>query len=157
MSAKGVCVFLLAFALTTECAGGRAPEPAGDRASGGDVVYFVCTDVQTEKFQAQGHGDQSQAMAQLLCQIAAGGCRENASQEGCKNTLCESDVHLKAPGSSMLFEVPLHRGEEHLRHARAHLAGHRPGRRLAPGAEPECGAGDARLVITGPAGPRHSS
>ena len=47
----------------TGCAGGPATGPTDYRPSGGDVVYAVCTDLQTQKFQAQGQGDQSQAMA----------------------------------------------------------------------------------------------
>jgi uncharacterized protein len=86
-------------------AGGPAAAPTDERPPGTDVVYAVCTDLQTQKFQAQGHGDQSQVMAHALCQIAAGGCRENPSQEGCKNTLRELDAHLKASESSMLFEA----------------------------------------------------
>jgi len=86
-------------------AGGPAARPTGERPSSTDVVYAVCTDVQTQKFQAQGHRDQSQAMAHGLCQIAAGGCRDDPRQEGCKNTLRELDAHLRTSGSSMLFEA----------------------------------------------------
>ena len=71
-----VTVNFAAFSLTG-CAGAPAAGPTGDRPSSGDVVYAVCTDVQTQKFQAQGQGDQSQAMAHLLCQMASAGCRDN--------------------------------------------------------------------------------
>ena len=82
--ALAIVTAIFAASSLTGCAGGSATGPIGDRPSSDDVVYAVCTDVQTRKFQAQGQGDQSQATAHLLCQTASGGRRDNPSQEGCR-------------------------------------------------------------------------
>jgi hypothetical protein len=75
----------------------------GDIASDlvGDVVYGVCMDMQTSQFLAEGHGEKSQTMAHIVCQIASRGCRDNPGR--CKNRLRELDAYLKQSGMSMLY------------------------------------------------------
>lgn len=90
-------------ALTAGCASGSAAQATGGRTTRGDVVYEVCTEVETKGFEAEGHKDKSPVMAHLVCQIATSGCKANPEQDGCKNTLRKLDAHLKASGSSMVF------------------------------------------------------
>ncbi len=61
------------------------------------------------KLEADGNKDKSKSMAQLVCRVAAIVCTEKPDQDACKNTLRELDDHLRASGSSMLFEAA-HRG-----------------------------------------------
>ena len=66
-----------------------------------DVVYGVCLERETKQFQTEGHGDKSETMAHLVCQIVTRACKDNPSR--CQKTLRELDAHLRESGTSMLF------------------------------------------------------
>ena len=57
----------------TQAAATAPAVPAGQDSAKSNVVYDACMDRETKAFQAQGHGDKSQTMAHLVCQIVSSG------------------------------------------------------------------------------------
>ena len=83
-----------------------APEAlVGQSPAKGNVVYDACMDRETRAFQAQGHGDKSQTMARLVCQIVSSGPPDdNAVVERrmtSLNSVADSNIRRGEYGAAM--------------------------------------------------------